>query len=75
MKNRSLNYALLIETLLALILIYGPRMQNIVRFYPLCFSWLFIATPFALIIFFYDEIRKKIMRKNKNGWVEKETLY
>lgn len=75
MKNRSLNFALVFQTILALFLIYGPGMRRMVHFSPLSFSWLFIALPFALIIFSYDEIRKYIIRKNKNGWVEKETFY
>ena len=75
MKNRSLNFALIFQTILALLLIYGPGMHRMLQFSALSFSWLFIALPFWLIIFSYDEIRKYIIRKNKNGWVEKETFY
>jgi sodium/potassium-transporting ATPase subunit alpha len=31
--------------------------------------------PFSLAIFFYDETRKYIIRRNPGGWVEKETYY
>ncbi len=39
------------------------------------FSWWFPALPFSLLIFFYDEARRFILRRNPGGWVEMETYY
>ncbi|CAG2172932.1 unnamed protein product, partial [Oppiella nova] len=39
------------------------------------FSWWFPALPFSLLIFFYDEARRFILRRNPGGWVELETYY
>ena len=38
-------------------------------------GWWFVAFPFSLLIFVYDECRRYLMRKNPGGWLEKETYY
>uniref|UniRef100_A0A8D0DGN5 Sodium/potassium-transporting ATPase subunit alpha n=1 Tax=Salvator merianae TaxID=96440 RepID=A0A8D0DGN5_SALMN len=75
MRNRIMVFGLLEETALALFLSYCPGMDVALRMYPLKISWWFCATPFSLIIFVYDEIRKWILRRNPGGWLEKETYY
>lgn len=75
MENNVLIMGLLEETCLAAILAYTPGTDDALRMYPIeGFMWL-IPMPFALLIFFYDEIRKLIIRKYPNGWVENETYY
>ncbi|CAG2170025.1 unnamed protein product, partial [Oppiella nova] len=39
------------------------------------FSWWFIALPFSLLIFIYDEVRRFLIRQYPGGWVERETYY
>ncbi|XP_056319466.1 sodium/potassium-transporting ATPase subunit alpha-1a.2 [Danio aesculapii] len=75
MKNKVLIFAFFEEGALAAFLSYCPGMDIAVRMYPLRPLWWFTALPYALIIFFYDEIRKYILRRNPGGFVEKETYY
>ena len=63
------------ELLLALVLIYVPGLNSGLQLnwlYPV--SW-FPAAPFVLLAFGYDEIRKAIIRKHPNGWMERETCF
>ncbi len=75
MRNHMLNFALIFETLLALILIYLPGLNwglQMDFLYPV--MW-FPPIPFIFLAFAYDEIRKGIIRKHPGGWMEKETCY
>ncbi|KAA8579727.1 hypothetical protein FQN60_006820 [Etheostoma spectabile] len=75
MKNRVLIFGLFEEVALAAFLSYCPGTDVALRMYPLKFSWWFCALPYAIILFFYDEGRKYILRSHPGGWVEKETYY
>ncbi len=75
MYNWVMNFGLVFETCLAIILSYTPGMDKGLRMYPLKFGWWFPAVPFSLLIFVYDECRKYILRKYPGGWVEQETYY
>ncbi|XP_051982183.1 sodium/potassium-transporting ATPase subunit alpha-1-like [Xyrauchen texanus] len=75
MKNRVLIFALCEEASLAAFLSCCPGMDVAVRMYPLRPLWWFIAFPFSMLLFIYDEIRKYILRQNPGGWVEQETYY
>ncbi|XP_076153173.1 sodium/potassium-transporting ATPase subunit alpha-1-like isoform X2 [Alosa pseudoharengus] len=75
MKNNILIFGLFAETALALFLSYCPGMEVALRMYPLKPYWWFCAFPYAFLIFFYDEIRKFILRRSSGGWVERETYY
>ena len=74
MSNMFLNFGLFFETGLAVLLCYTPGMDKGLRMYPLYFRWWFIALPFSLLIFCYDETRKLLLRRLPPGnWVERET--
>ncbi|XP_046450817.1 sodium/potassium-transporting ATPase subunit alpha-B-like [Daphnia pulex] len=75
MRNHVLTFGLFFETAVACLLSYTPGMDKGLRMYPLKFCWWLPAMPFAVLIFVYDEIRKYIIRRHPNGWVEKETYY
>ncbi|XP_065321964.1 sodium/potassium-transporting ATPase subunit alpha-2-like [Gordionus sp. m RMFG-2023] len=75
MTNWVLNFALVFETAIAVALCYIPGMNRGLRMYPIKFLWWLPATPFAILIFAYDEIRKYIIRHHPGGWVERETYY
>ncbi|GFV96111.1 hypothetical protein TNCV_1870721 [Trichonephila clavipes] len=75
MKNHILNFGLVFETALAAFLSYCPGMDKGLRMFPLKINWWFPAIPFSLLIFFYDELRRFILRRNPGGWVEMETYY
>ena len=73
--NTVLNFALVFETILAFALIYIPGLNTGLQLdmlYPL--SWL-PSLPFVLFMVCYDEIRKAIMRKHPNGWMQQETSF
>ena len=75
MTNGLLNFALIFETMLAILLIYIPGLNNGLQMeflYPL--SWL-PPLPFILFQLLYDEIRKAIIRKHPNGWMQTETQF
>ena len=75
MKNGILNFALVFETLLALVLIYVPGLNAGLQMGMLSpISW-FPPIPFIIFLFTYDEIRKAIMRKFPGGWVEQESCF
>merc|ERR1712168_1259667 len=75
MKNHMLNFGLFFETALAALLQYTPGLNTGLRLRPMNASWWFIAIPFSLLIFCYDECRRYFLRRNPGGWVERETYY
>lgn len=75
MKNWIMNFGLVFETLLAAFLSYTPGMDKGLKMYPLKINWWFIAVPFSILIFVFDEVRKYILRIRPGGWVEQETYY
>jgi len=50
-------------------------MERANSLYPHRGEWWCTALSFSLIIFFYDEMRKLIIRRFPRGWVEKEMYY
>ena len=75
MSNWVLNFGLIFETCLAIVLSYTPGMDKGLRMYPLKLYWWFPAIPFSILIFIYDELRKVFLRRYPGGWVENETYY
>ncbi|XP_059269515.1 sodium/potassium-transporting ATPase subunit alpha-4 [Mustela nigripes] len=75
MKNKILIFGILEETFLAAFLSYTPGMDAAMRMYPLKLPWWLCATPYSLLIFIYDEIRKLTIRCHPGGWLERETYY
>ncbi|KAM8812073.1 sodium/potassium-transporting ATPase subunit alpha-4-like [Rhynchonycteris naso] len=75
MKNKVIIIGILEETLLASFLSYTPGMDVALRMYPLKIFWWLCATPYSLLIFIYDEMRKFTIRRYPGGWVERETYY
>ena len=76
MRNWVLNFAIVFETSLAVFLSYCPGMDKGLNMYPLKVSWWFIAIPFAVLMFVYEEVRKLVIRIQPDGaWLERETCY
>ncbi|CAH1173455.1 unnamed protein product [Phaedon cochleariae] len=74
MGNMVLNVSLVVETVVACMLSYIPKMSYL-KFYPVLFRWWCYSLPFAIFIFAFDEFRKWHIRKNPDGWYRKETYY
>jgi len=76
MKNYFMNFGLLFETLVAVILCYTPGMDKVLRMYPLKINWWVPAIPFSILIFCYDESRKTLLRRQGlKSWIASETYY
>ncbi|XP_017072978.2 sodium/potassium-transporting ATPase subunit alpha, partial [Drosophila eugracilis] len=75
MNNHVLNFALVLEFIIACLLCYVPVFEKTLRMYSIKFIWWIYAFPFGLLIFFFDEGRKFLIRRNPGGWVEQETYY
>jgi sodium/potassium-transporting ATPase subunit alpha len=70
-----MNWSILFETILGAFLCYIPFANTITQTQPINFVWWTSAVPFSLTIYAYDELRKGIIRKNKNGWLEYNTYW
>ena len=76
MDNWVLNFAIVFETALAALLSYTPGMDKGLNMYPLKINWWLPAIPFALLMLFYEEVRKLVIRMQPSGsWLERETCY
>ncbi|XP_067009295.2 sodium/potassium-transporting ATPase subunit alpha-like [Anabrus simplex] len=75
MTNWPLNFGLVFETALAIIVVYTPGMYSVLHTVPLKFEWWLPGLPFAVIIIVYDETRRFLLRRYPGGCVERETYY
>ncbi|CAH0553372.1 unnamed protein product [Brassicogethes aeneus] len=74
MGNMILNLSLVMETIVACMLSYMPKMYYL-KFYPIMFRWWCYSLPFAIFIIIFDELRKWHIRKYPDGFYRKETYY
>lgn len=75
MSNAILNFGLLSETVLCVLLLYVPFLQKIGTA-PIQFVHWLPALPFMMFIFLYDETRKLILRETgPKGWIYRNTYY
>ncbi len=88
LQNGVMNFGLFFETMLAAWLCYCIPVNSIGT-RPLRLAHWFPAMPFSMLIFFYDEIRKYLMRltspevidkatgqaRRIPGWIERNTYY
>ncbi|KAH8256725.1 hypothetical protein KR038_006163 [Drosophila bunnanda] len=75
MGNHVLNFALVVEIVIACLLCYVPIFEKTLRMYSVKFLWWIYGVPFGLLIFCFDEVRRFLIRRNPGGWVEQETYY
>jgi sodium/potassium-transporting ATPase subunit alpha len=75
MTNTFMNYSLFFETILGAFLVYVPVSNTVTGTRPLRFTWWTAGVPFSLAIYIYDEFRKGWIRKNKRGWIHRNTYW
>jgi sodium/potassium-transporting ATPase subunit alpha len=90
MDNWPMNFAILIETAIAVFLAYTPvineglgmhglkwGLPNVFdKFKLFCrFEWWFPAIPFAIYIFHYDELRRYLIRRKPGGWADRNLYF
>jgi len=68
MRNFMLNIGLIEELLLGLCLVYVPFLNTAFKTVSIDFEMWCYAIPFALLILFYDEVRKYFLRQERAGW-------
>merc|ERR1719429_896850 len=75
-NNHVLNFAIIFETVLALLIIYIPGNSEGLQLAPLwSVVWLLPGMAFSIVLVSYEELRKAISRKRPGAWVDRETHY
>jgi len=76
LNNHVLNFALIFETVLAILIIYVPGNSEGLQLAPMSSPiWWLPGLAFSIVLVSYEELRKAIARKHKGCWVDKETRY
>lgn len=74
MRNGFMNFGLVFETVLGMVLCYTPFIQLPLGMRPLQFRHFGVpALPFFTVIMIYDEVRKLLLRvmiPKKEGWAD-----
>jgi len=74
MTNCVLNFAIVFETVTALLLTYLPFMHYL-KTRPLRYPFWFLPLPYTFVIWAFDEARRYILRIHPGGFSERETYY
>ncbi|XP_056398450.1 potassium-transporting ATPase alpha chain 2 isoform X2 [Hyla sarda] len=73
--NKVLLFGLASQILIGAFLSYCPGMPDALKFCPLRAQYWFVAIPFVVLIFIYDEIRKLFIRRYPGSWWDKNMYY
>ncbi|NWS19701.1 AT12A ATPase, partial [Pachyramphus minor] len=74
-RNKVIWVGIFSQIGIALILTYGLGHVTALNFTPLRFQYWFVAVPFAILIWVYDEIRKLLIRRYPGSWWDKNMYY
>nr|XP_033773234.1 potassium-transporting ATPase alpha chain 2 isoform X2 [Geotrypetes seraphini] len=74
-KNKVILFGLLSQLAIAAFLSYCPGMPYALKFTPLRFQYWFVSAPYAILILFYDEMRKLFIRRYPGSWWDKNMYY
>ncbi|OQV18353.1 Sodium/potassium-transporting ATPase subunit alpha [Hypsibius exemplaris] len=75
MRNWFLNFALVFETAVTAFCIYVPGLNYALSLNSIRFIWWLPVIPFAIYFFVFDELRRYMIRRYPNGWMEREFLF
>ena len=74
-SNSVLNYSLIVELVLTLIITSTPKVHDLLQMYPIpIFNWLY-SLPFSVLVLFYDELRRYLIRHFPRGFFFNQTYY
>ncbi|KAG9482444.1 hypothetical protein GDO78_011241 [Eleutherodactylus coqui] len=73
--NKFLLMGLASQIIIGAFLSYCPGMPYALKFTPLRAQYWFVAAPYAILIFVYDEIRKLFIRKYPGSWWDQNMYY
>lgn len=74
-RNKVLLLGLVSQIAVAAFLSYCPGMAEALHFVPLRVQYWFVATPYSILIWVYDEVRKLICRRHPGSWYEQNMYY
>ncbi|OPJ68134.1 potassium-transporting ATPase alpha chain 2 [Patagioenas fasciata] len=74
-RNKVIWVGIFSQIGIALILTYGLGHVTALNFTPLRFQYWFVAVPFAILIWVYDEVRKLLIRRYPGSWWDKNMYY
>jgi magnesium-transporting ATPase (P-type) len=77
MTNMILNVGLIEETILAIVLVYCPPLHDAFKTTNIDFKMWCYGLPFSFLIWVYDELRKKAIRRERKGndeWPENKGI-
>ncbi|KAM4651189.1 potassium-transporting ATPase alpha chain 2 [Discoglossus pictus] len=73
--NKFLLMGMASQIVIAAFLSYCPEMPYALKFAPLYVQYWFVAIPYVILIFIYDEIRKLFIRQYPGSWWDKNMYY
>uniref|UniRef100_A0A670K4K1 Sodium/potassium-transporting ATPase subunit alpha n=1 Tax=Podarcis muralis TaxID=64176 RepID=A0A670K4K1_PODMU len=74
-RNKVIWVGIFSQIGIAAILCYGLGSVYALNFAPLRFQYWFVAVPFAILIWVYDEFRKLFIRRYPGSWWDKNMYY
>ncbi|XP_006116678.1 potassium-transporting ATPase alpha chain 2-like [Pelodiscus sinensis] len=75
LRNKVIWLGIFSQIAIALILCYGLGSVTALNFTPLRVQYWFVAMPYAILIWVYDEIRKLFIRQYPGSWWDKNMYY
>lgn len=75
MTNHMLNFGILFEISITMVILYVPFFNSFLYTQPVPWVMWIPGIPFAILIILLDELRRYLIRKYPNGWVERELYY
>lgn len=75
MNNQFMNFGLLFETILGCALCYTRPFNTVFGTRPLHILHWFPGVPWSILIFVYDEVRKLLIRRKPDGWLDRFTYW
>lgn len=75
MTNYMLNFGIVFEFTITLLILYIPFFNSILYTQPIPWLMWMPGIPFAILIILLDELRRYLIRKYPNGWVERELYF
>ncbi|KAJ1175238.1 hypothetical protein NDU88_000529 [Pleurodeles waltl] len=75
LRNKALIFGLFSQIAIGAFFSYCPGMSEALKFTPLRIQYWFVVTPYAFLIFAYDEIRKLFIRRYPGSWWDKNMYY
>ncbi|XP_072467750.1 potassium-transporting ATPase alpha chain 2 [Notamacropus eugenii] len=74
-RNKVIWIGIISQIIIALILSFGFGSVPILNFTRLRVQYWFVAVPYAIVIWLYDEFRKLLIRRYPGSWWDKNMYY